>query len=303
MSKLQSTLFIRHDVTSLQDEKIALLDYKFSHVGYSIYWRLLEYMGRADDCQIEFSKLEIIAKRCLFSDPEDVTEIVEYCLEIGLFLKSDDEKTFYSKRLKADWEEMNNKRKKAREAIQKRWGKYERNTGVLPAYNDSNTDLIQNKNKNKNKNNSCTADAVQSTRTREGTTAAGENDFCDTETYSDCVVELANAIEKRFNPSAMQAMPNTLRRTQALLQAIHAPGTDGNVTIQKVWDALKKLDTAEAIKSKKFNFSIQSFLDPDKFLKLLYGDYDNIVTKKTKTTPDLGVSFEELAKKGLYDHD
>lgn len=146
-----------------------------------------------------------------------------------------------------------------------------------------------------------TADAVS--RTREGTAAAGENDFCDSETYSDCVVELANAIEKRFNPSAMQAMPNTLRRTQALLQAIHTPGTDGNDTIQKAWDALKKLDTAEAIKSKKFNFSIQSFLNPDKFLKLLYGDYDNVVTKKTKTTPDLGVSFEELAKKGLYDHD
>ena len=122
--------------------------------------------------------------------------------------------------------------------------------------------------------------------------------FLDTETYSPIVTELANEIAVKFG--FLQAMPIHRQKVMKLIQAIHTQGAD---TAAKIREGLSKLDTAEAITQKKIDFTIDHFLFPDTFCKLVDGYYDKIRKRGTKTTPDLGVSFEELGKKGFYDRD
>ena len=111
--------------------------------------------------------------------------------------------------------------------------------------------------------------------------------FLDTETYSPIVTELANEIAVKFG--YLQAMPIHRQKVMKLIQAIHTQGAD---TAAKIREGLSKLDTAEAITQKKIDFTIDHFLFPDTFCKLVDGYYDKIRKRGTKTTPDLGVSFE-----------
>lgn len=111
--------------------------------------------------------------------------------------------------------------------------------------------------------------------------------FLNTETYSDVVTDLANEIAQRFG--LLQAMPIHRQQVMKLINAIHIRGQD---TPGKIREALKKLDTAEAITSGKINFGIDQFFYPECFCKLLNGYYDKLRKRDKKTTPDLGVDFE-----------
>lgn len=151
MPKLQKDLYLKHDIKTLQDLRIIKLNKKYSHTGYSIYWRLLEYMQSTDDCSIRFEDLDDISDTLLYSDCKDVKTVLDYCLEIGLFIKTEDGGAFYSKRLRENRAEIEAKSEKARKSIKKRW-EYERNTDELQSCNEGNTNKKENNNKTENKN-------------------------------------------------------------------------------------------------------------------------------------------------------
>ena len=85
--------------------------------------------------------------------------------------------------------------------------------------------------------------------------------------YSSAFVEALDAIGARFKTDGRCYA----RMLESLLRAIQSERSDG---LQMVYDALKRLDSAAAIKSGKVRLSITGFLKPDTFLRLLNGDYD-----------------------------
>lgn len=152
----------------------------------------------------------------------------------------------------------------------------------------------------KSKQESLLAQAKEKEKSKRASEQAAEEAelFLNTETYSDVVTDLANEIAQRFG--LLQAMPMHRQQVMKLINAIHIRGQD---TPGKIREALKKLDTAEAITSGKINFGIDQFFYPECFCKLLNGYYDKLRKRDKKTTPDLGVSFEQKAKEGYYKHD
>lgn len=85
--------------------------------------------------------------------------------------------------------------------------------------------------------------------------------------YSTAFVEALDAIGAKFQTDGRCYA----RMLESLLQAIQSEHSDG---LRMVYDALKRLDSAEAIKSGKVRLSITGFLKPEPFLRLLNGDYD-----------------------------
>lgn len=85
--------------------------------------------------------------------------------------------------------------------------------------------------------------------------------------YSSAFVEALDAIGAKFQTDGRCYA----RLLESLLRAIQTGQTNG---LQMVHDALRRLDSAEAIKSGKVRLSITGFLKPETFLRLLNGDYD-----------------------------
>jgi len=85
--------------------------------------------------------------------------------------------------------------------------------------------------------------------------------------YPAAFVEALDAIGAKFQTDGRCYA----RMLDALLRAIQSEHSDG---LQMVYDALKRLDSAAAVKSGKVRLSITGFLKPETFLRLLNGDYD-----------------------------
>lgn len=85
--------------------------------------------------------------------------------------------------------------------------------------------------------------------------------------YPAAFVKALDAIGARFKTDGRCYA----RMLESLLRAIQSERSDG---LQMVYDALKRLDSAEAVKSGKVRLSITGFLKPETFLRLLNGDYD-----------------------------
>lgn len=60
-----------------------------------------------------------------------------------------------------------------------------------------------------------------------------------------------------------------------LLESL-SPNGDTSLGVKIILEGLKRLDEAEAITSGRVPFTINSFLNPETFLKLYYGEYDEL---------------------------
>ena len=224
-------VFLKHDIFTLRDDKIVLLDERFSHVGYSIYWRLLEYMQSTDNCEIRFDLLEVISRRSLASEYEQVKAVVSYCLEIGLFLETQDGAAFYSKRLKENRAEIEGKSEQARKAVEER------------------------------------------ERKRAEAKKAAETATAENSPYATLCKEICDKFGVKVKPIHYEKLSMLLK---------HLTG-NGVMDIEKaaavVRATLAKLDTAKAIQSGKFKYTINSFFNPKTFTNLYGGEYDEIYQK------------------------
>lgn len=266
MALLQTRLFLKHDVRALQDEKIIMLDLKFSHLGYSVFWRLLEYMFQTENCEIDFKQLEIVSERVLATKVEDVKAVLNYCLEIGLFVTNEDKTAFYSKRLKAQRAEIEEMSQKQRARANRRWNKeipQKSNAPAMPRQCGGNAN--KKKKNNQNKTETQTQKQTEDASTSAPTAAEKPPD------YSPELRKLSDEIAAKFGYANGRKFD---RQVATLIHDLH-PG-DG---FQAIPEALKKLDSAQAILAGKVTFTIGSFLDYNKFLRLFSGDYDDLYTR------------------------
>jgi hypothetical protein len=79
--------WFEHDARASDDPKIKLLKYKYGIVGYGTYFHILEIIARDDKNKGYFPysySMELLSLEFQISE-EQITNIIEYCVELGLF--------------------------------------------------------------------------------------------------------------------------------------------------------------------------------------------------------------------------
>ena len=122
--------YFNHDSSSFTDIKIIKMRSKLGIESYGIFWALLELLFSEENklCIDDYDSLAF-GLQC---DPSILKQVIE---DFDLFVIEDN--CFYSKRLNNHIEEINNKSKKAKESINKRWN----NTKVIQTNYDRNTSI------------------------------------------------------------------------------------------------------------------------------------------------------------------
>ena len=122
--------YFNHDSSSFTDIKIIKMRSKLGIESYGIFWALLELLFSEENklCVDDYDSLAF-GLQC---DPSILKQVIE---DFDLFVIEDN--CFYSKRLNNHIEEINNKSKKAKENINKRWN----NTKVIQTNYDRNTSI------------------------------------------------------------------------------------------------------------------------------------------------------------------
>jgi len=120
--------YFNHDSAARNDYRIIKLRATLGYEGYGVFWAVLELLFTEEN-KICTSQYDILAYG-LQCDPIILKQVIE---DFDLFVIEDG--CFYSRRLNNHIEEINNKSKKAKESVSKRWN----NTNVIRTYNDSST--------------------------------------------------------------------------------------------------------------------------------------------------------------------
>ena len=129
MSK--ETFYFPHDYNARADRKLINVIMKHGMAGIGSYWCIVEMLYE------EGGYMPIEYERISFELRIDKNVIQSIITDFDLF-KINDEK-FYSESVIERLKERCNKSEKARESINKRWSKYERNTNVIHTKVNRNT--------------------------------------------------------------------------------------------------------------------------------------------------------------------
>ena len=114
----ESVYFTRLDGDWLSDEKIRRLRRKDGYEGLGVYLAILTLIPRYNDYayEIPFSDIEVIAEEDVHISSERLSEIINDCIEIGLFNIDSNVTRFYSSRRKNELIKGEETRKKQRKA-------------------------------------------------------------------------------------------------------------------------------------------------------------------------------------------
>lgn len=129
MSK--ETYYFKHDYNARADRKLVNVIMKHGMEGVGVYWCIVEMLYE------EGGYLPIEYERITF-ELRSKYEIVKSIVNDFDLFKQDDNK-FWSESVIERLDERCEKSEKARESINKRWGKYERITNVLQSNSKRNT--------------------------------------------------------------------------------------------------------------------------------------------------------------------
>lgn len=131
---MKDAYYFSHDGNARNDEKLLAVRMKYGWEGYGLFWAIIEKLRESSN-YILSKDYSLIA----FDLRTDATKVKSLIEDFGLFLFTEDDKCFYSERLKNSMDYKESKSIKARESISKRWDKYKPDTDVIRTYNDGNT--------------------------------------------------------------------------------------------------------------------------------------------------------------------
>lgn len=128
--------YFSHDYNARNDTKLVKLFMKYKLEGIGAYWCIIEMLYEEGGYLLR-SEYERIAFE-LRTEKSVIKSIIE---DFELFQK--DAKKFWSITALERLNKRIEKSEKARESVQKRWKKYERNTNVKQLKNDGNTSKVK----------------------------------------------------------------------------------------------------------------------------------------------------------------
>lgn len=133
--------WFKHDNTSLTDQKILALRFKYGMEGYGIFWALMETMHQ--DSTGYINREAIGGLSIVYGVPIDkLNGIVDFCIKTGLLHQCEHGNVF-SERMKAQKAELAESTTNGRKGAEIRW----KNRGTIarpkPANGDTNADQIR----------------------------------------------------------------------------------------------------------------------------------------------------------------
>ena len=126
--------YFRHDATASSDGRLLKLRGKYGYEGMGVYWHIIETLYLND------GSMDTDALRSLF---DRNTDVLEYCVSIGLLVEKDG--AYSSQRLTIEIDYRMEKSEKAKKSIAKRWRKEAKkpiDTNVIRTNNQRNTNVI-----------------------------------------------------------------------------------------------------------------------------------------------------------------
>lgn len=124
MSK--NTYFFDHDYNARNDERILQLRAEHGAEAYGVYWMLLESMAEASNGEINRGAIGGLSLG--YGVPKErLSAIIDYCLAIGLFNKSQGEAIF-SERMMSHRARIESMREGGRRGAMKRWSTSQKNS-------------------------------------------------------------------------------------------------------------------------------------------------------------------------------
>lgn len=127
----KETFYFSHDYNARTDRKLVNVIMKYGMAGLGVYWCIIEMLYE------EGGYLPLEYERITFELRTEKNVIESIINDFDLF-KNDLDK-FWSVAVLERLKKRNEKSETARKSINKRWGKYKRNTNVIQTNNECNT--------------------------------------------------------------------------------------------------------------------------------------------------------------------
>ena len=117
---MNSRLYLRHDVYTLDDAKVMALVYKYKAEGYGVFWAVVERLTAEPTHRVnkDMLSLQTAMKLCAVR-PARVTEIIRHAVELGLLKESDG--MIYNERVDRQCEQVEQYSRQQSENVRKRW--------------------------------------------------------------------------------------------------------------------------------------------------------------------------------------
>jgi hypothetical protein len=128
---MKETYYFPHDYNARGDRKIVKLTMQHGMEGIGLFWCLVEMLYE------ESGYLPLEYKRIAFELRVEVNVVQSIIHDFDLF--TNDGSQFWSESVLERLTKRFEKSEKARESVQKRWGRVKKDTNVLPMYDDRNT--------------------------------------------------------------------------------------------------------------------------------------------------------------------
>lgn len=107
--------YFSHDADAHSNSRIIIIINRYGIAGYGMFWVMVERMRQRDNYKLPLSNVEVEALSSICrANAEQMLEVINACIELGLFIKDGDE--FYSPSLMGrmkTMDEIRNKRKSA----------------------------------------------------------------------------------------------------------------------------------------------------------------------------------------------
>ena len=123
--KKNNAEYFTHDADMRNDVKIKALRRKFSHTGYAVWNYLLETLTDSDFFEVEWEEINIELLAADYDvSVEELTEIVEYCVKIGLLQLENDvlRSDAHQNRFRELLDNRVKKSEAGKKGMAKRWG-------------------------------------------------------------------------------------------------------------------------------------------------------------------------------------
>lgn len=133
---MKDTIYFLHDYDAQEDPKVIKLRMKYGWEWYGLYRAILEGMRWDANVLLRQCDIDAFAFRSQY-DCIKLTEFIDFCVGVGLFIYDEKDKVYYSKRLQEDVEYMRDKSKKAKRSANAR-RKARSNANALQMHSDGN---------------------------------------------------------------------------------------------------------------------------------------------------------------------
>ena len=270
--------FIKHDLFTCNDDKIKKLLSKFHEAGYGIWWSIVEQLSQDEEHKLSISDLiENVQCDLRAKNTSTISAVVDFCIQYNLLVQEDE--LVYSERVLAQYEEINEIRKKNSENVKMRWENdkkakelnenntvvYENDTVVSEALYEGNTDNKDSKDNKDNKDSKDNKDNKndKEDKERKDTKVSKRKDYI-------------SFVQECYKNSCSEKFPKLIKMSEAReAHCYNLVEKFGKDKVKEGFEKASKSAFLTGVNDNGWKATFDWLVLPSNFLKVLEGNYDN----------------------------